>query len=252
MIVFLHGLNTYGDDEIHIGPLRFGPMHAALERALTSAGLKFTTLLDLGMGSPDELARKAFSSLEGSILKTEKLHLLGQSTGGLVAVSLASLLQDRVKSVITIGTPHRGSRSAELGLEFPSRHPKLTGLISRAGYDPRQKSKIFERYTSQALQGFHDARPLHTSTRIYSALCKVDERSLSWPLALLGLFQKYQAPGDGLIELDSQVYGIPLGPFQLDHYGELGYFPHLSGNRRRQARAEFERMITEIIGIVSK
>lgn len=249
MIVFIHGLNTYGDDDLHVGPLAFGPMHARLEEELKARGHHFLPVLGLGFGSPEEQAEKARPQLP----KDGPLYLFGQSTGGLVARVLAAhpALSSRIHSVFTIGTPHRGTAAAEFGLNFETRHPQLTKIFSMAGYDTRKKAEIFSHYTPKALHEFnqrYSERP-----NMYSLICEVERRALSWPLRP---FYKNLHPAnqssDGFIWAESQSWGESLGPFQLDHFTQLGFFPFFSTQAREHARREFDRLIAQIDRIVSK
>lgn len=218
-IVFLHGLNTYGDDLLHIGPLTFGPMHTKLARAFRERDIDFVPIAwtsrqhqdhpqdqapatVLGTGSPEEQAERARRFLDETGLGDvdSKFHLFGQSTGGLVARALAARpeLRHRILSVITIGTPHEGTEAARFGLEFNRRYPKLARLFSTFGYDSRAKASIFRHYTPEAMHEFNLRYPPHSESRSVphsvprsdgmreiSLVCQISKEDVSWPLSLL-------------------------------------------------------------------
>lgn len=250
-IVFIHGLNTYGDDDIHIGPLKFGYMHSRLEAEFKALGHDFVAVTGLGYGTPEEQAERALQQLP----ETAELHLLGQSTGGLVSRVLAAhpALNSRVRTVMTVGTPHGGTAAAEFALNFPEKHPTLTRLFSVAGYDTRLKAEIFKRFTPQAMREFNEKYPILSTYKAISLICEVERERLSWPLQF---FYKKLHPGsqksDGLIWTESQKWGAQEGPFQLDHFAQLGFFPHLSRSARTEAEKEFRRLITCIDRFVTQ
>ncbi len=250
-LVFVHGLNTYGDDDVHIGPLTFGLMHARLERELKTLGHTFVPITSLGHGSPEEQAQRALKQIPS----VSEMHLLGQSTGGLVSRVLAAHadLSPRVRTVITIGTPHGGTNAAEFGLQFHEKYPSLSRLFAFAGYDTRQKAEIFRCFTLEAMSEFNRKYPVLDTYKAVSLICEVDENGLSWPLRFL--YKKLHPESqksDGLIWTESQRWGHQEGPFRLDHFGQLGFFPHLSPSARAQARAEFRRLIMCIDRIVTR
>lgn len=248
-IVFIHGLNTYGDDDVHIGPLRFGRMHANIERAFDERGVRVVSLGGLGTGSPVEQAMRASQVLKSRNLPA-RFHLLGQSTGGLVARVLAASpeWQIRIGTIFTVGTPHAGTLAARFGLEFADHYPALCRLFTMFGYDTRAKGEIFRHFTEDRLAEFNQKFPGTPTVREISVICEVPREKLSWPLAIFhSRLNPTLQPSDGFIWSASQKRGEQWGPFALDHFSELGFFPHLSAGRRQEARAEFLRMIDAIV-----
>jgi pimeloyl-ACP methyl ester carboxylesterase len=252
--VFVHGLNTYGDDDLHIGPLKFGSMHARLAKALAVRKVLVQSLTGLGAGSPEKQAERAVATM-ATIAKVEplgELVLLGQSTGGLVArVMAAKLGGERVKAIVTWGTPHAGSLAARFGLELGEKLPALQKIFARLGYDTQAKAEIFRHFTPEAMIEFNKKYP--AVNRETSLICEVAAPDLSWPL--IPFYRKIHPqcePSDGFIWSESQKRGETLGPFALDHFGELGFFPHLDPRAKARARSEFERLVDEIVKLVSK
>src|SRR4051812_4679488 len=93
--------------------MTLGPMSKSWKQEMTARGLNFVDVSGMGYGPVDDQADRALRYLEESgVLHTnEELHFLGQSMGGMVARALAyrSALHGRVKTIITIGTPHHGA-----------------------------------------------------------------------------------------------------------------------------------------------
>jgi pimeloyl-ACP methyl ester carboxylesterase len=271
-IVFIHGLNTYGDDELHVGPLKFGAMHARLERALVKTGLSFVALTGLGTGSPEEQAAMAAAQVEKLGDKIpERFYLLGQSTGGLVARALGARpsYRHRVLGILTLGTPNSGTTAAEFGLKFAERSRGINRLFSFFGYDTREKLLAFKHYTPQAVAALNtrlatfataelaSTAPLtsgdQTQPKELALLCEMARAELSWPLKIFyRQLHPRGEPSDGFIWSSSQARALGAGPFALDHFGELGFFPHLLPAARRKAETEFARLVQAIFNSVSE
>lgn len=243
-LIFLHGLNTYGDDDIHIGPWKFAAMHTFWQKALERRGVEFHALTGLSPLAPRDQAQEALALVRAR-RPSEPLHLLGQSTGGLTARALAAHpeLRGRVASVMTIGTPNSGASAAELGLEFARSSPAWHRLFSLFGYDTVQKTAIYRHFTPAAVREFNSSCALPSEVRALSFICEVGTSELSWPLRFLhGRINPEGAPGDGFIPSDSQRFGDCQGPYRLDHFGELGFFPYLRPSARLKTALEFERL----------
>lgn len=258
-LVFLHGLNTYGDDLLHVGPLSFGLMHSKLEAAFRERDVDFIPVTGLGCGSPEEQAERALAFLDDVGLKEldTDLHILGQSIGGLVARVLASRpeLKDRIRSVMTMGTPHEGTRAALFGLEFAESYPRWSRLLAAIGYDTRTKAEAFQHFTPDAMREFNLKYPAPNGLREISLVCEVEKDAIAWPL--LGLYNHLHAPhsgaapaSDGFILSSSQRRGEAIGPFELDHFAQLGYFFQVRPQARRKSEREFERLLETICEIV--
>jgi triacylglycerol lipase len=259
-IVFLHGLNTFGDDLLHVGPVTFGMMHDRLLAAFAKRGIEFIPVTALGAGSPEQQAERALRFLQSKRLidSPTPMHLLGHSTGGLVARVLAASpeLKDRIKTVFTLGTPHQGTDAAHFGVAFSERHPVLRRLFAAFGYDTLKKHEIFGHFTPEAMQEFNRRFPLPANMRLVSLLCEVDGDDLSWPLAalqsrLVPAITVGEARSDGFILSKSQLIGERLGPFKLDHFGELGFFFQTRSLARASGRREFDRLVDTLVERVS-
>lgn len=247
-VIFLHGLNTYGDDDLHLGPLRFGSMHERLERALLDRGVILTPILQIGSSSIEDQANRALEHLKKCALP-DRVVMLGHSTGGLVARMLAARteLRERISSILTVGTPHLGVKAVELALDPKLHRRPGHGLsletMALLGYDARKYGRLetLRQLTPQAMSAFNALLPAGMSQVL---LCETTRASTSWPLRILSRqLNPDGEKGDGLVSSASQRAGGPvLGVFELDHLGQIGFFPHLSWPARAIARKEFQRL----------
>ncbi len=93
---------------------------------------------------PSELATYIAEKIERLCDRTglERLHIVGHSQGGLVARAYVQLHggERRVKSVITLGTPHHGTPTAAIGLWLMG-----AGLLSQSPYELLPRSRFVTR-----------------------------------------------------------------------------------------------------------
>jgi hypothetical protein len=146
--------------------------------------------------------------------------LLAHSQGGLDArYALAALKVSGVDALVTVGTPHSGSRVAEWAHEQAEKR----GFVSRflqVGFDYDLGAL---RFLGEMVPGFIDSRasyfrlPSQVRGASARAVCRTQcfwlLRALSWVFDL--------GPGDGLVEAESQRWGEDLGEFDLDHLSEV-------------------------------
>ncbi len=271
-LIFFHGLNTFGDADVHVGPLRLGPMakHWQMQMNARFPEIQLTVVTAMGSDSLQSQAEHALAEINLLFPPQDPmapLHLVGQSTGGLVARIVANheLMRERVKTVITVGTPHHGSAAAEFALNTFSSEADFSRFLKPAanvfGYNLETKTRVFRELTRTALTGFNKKYPASRGPSCFSIPCMIDRAQLAWPLHFLysAIHQITPAPSDGFISLASQILsrdvneslGFPVENFALDHYSELGYF--LAPRPRDRARAvkEFDKMIALVAQIVS-
>lgn len=248
--IFLHGLNTYGDDDLHIGPVRLGPMRAPWERALLERG--WDVLAPEGFGSHDPVAqaRETVPLLEArGWLGGGRLCAVGHSTGGLTARALAKLLGPGIAALVTVGTPHRGTDAASFARALDDEWPVLAAALRAAGYDTRKRSGTFALFTPAAAAAFDREHPEPEETACAHALCETSASEVSWPL--VPLYARLHArPGsrdrsDGFIHSESQAFGRRLGTYRLDHFENLGFAVKARASNRRRAQAEFTNLVND-------
>ncbi len=93
---------------------------------------------------PADLAERIAEKIEGICARTglQKFHIIGHSKGGLIAREYIQRHggERRVKSVITLGTPHHGTPTAAIGVWLMG-----AGLLSRSPYDLLPNSPFVRR-----------------------------------------------------------------------------------------------------------
>jgi len=257
LVFFIHGLNTFGDDLIHMGPLNFGPMAGVWRPRLEAMGCEFYSLNEMGFGPIDEQVDRAMKQIE-RILKSSgdgPIHLFGHSMGGLVARGVAKRMEvshpGRVRTVITIGTPHGGAHAADSAFTFHERSPKLYRLMKIFGYDTLKRLDHLKPLRLKDIEEFNARHPV---------ISRIDNVSLAGSVTWnqIGLHYKViyndlhpnREQSDGLIHLESQRWARDSGTFQLDHLGQLGCFALLSLPAKRAARREFDRLVTTVQDII--
>jgi len=274
--VFFHGLNTFGDDLLHLGPVTLGRMDRHLAPALSKHGVHFIAVEKVGDGSPESQADWAIRWLNENApeIRGKEISLLGNSIGGLVARALAKKLRDqpesldaKVRRIITWGTPHRGTIAADLtshlSQKFPRLYPQLTAALARAEYQVHTKSSTFKAYSPRAMENFNLVHPIYPETNEISLLCSVPLADVSpyfWTLyphlhglSLAGFAKalatdaKSFAPSDGFVPIGSQTWGQERGPYRLDHFVQMGFTELLpTRNRRNFAKVEFQKLVSDM------
>lgn len=173
------------------------------------------------------------TALAGALadLGDDPLIVVGYSMGGLDARYLAAHLDPRrrVRAVVTVGTPHRGSPIADALLrgEFAWMRP-LARLWRPA----------LEDISLPACAAFNDAVPDRPDVRYVSFAAsrpRAELFPLLRPFASCFGWQDH----DGQVALDSAAWGDCRAPFRADHYELIGWslapaaaaaarpFPHL-------------------------
>jgi len=271
-LIFFHGLNTYGDADVHIGPLRIGAMAKHWQHQLNQRypRVEFTALDAMGCVSIADQAERASHQIENLILEDKiirPIHFLGQSTGGLVARRVAkdAPFRQQVRSVITVGTPHHGSGAAEYALRLAREETALLRILKPAlkiaGYDVDKKTRIFSELTREALNQFNSQYPPSLESRCYSIACVLPRSQIAWPLHFFYNLVHQSMPGesDGFVSLSSQIFesedeispNLSSGKFALDHFSELGYYLAPRPSDRARAVKEFNRLVDSVVQIAS-
>lgn len=274
--VFFHGLNTFGDDLLHLGPVTLGRMDRYLSSAMNEHGVHFISVEKVGNGSPESQADWAITWLKKHApeIRGKEISLLGNSIGGLVARALAKKLREdnssldvAVKKIVTWGTPHRGTIAADLpeylSREYPRIYPKLAASLAKIDYHVESKSSTFKTYSPKSMEIFNLAHPIHFETSEVSMLCSVPAPDVSpyfWTLypylhgtPLTSLAKNFVtgdrsfSPSDGFVPNGSQAWGDVKGPYRLDHFVQMGFTELLpSRNRRNFAKIEFRKLVSDM------
>ncbi len=98
---------------------------ALLERALRRRGFSDLSSFDYGLLTTD--VRRAAEDLAAAVERLsaesgyERVHVVGHSLGGLIARYYVQRMggHERVRTLVTLGTPHRGTELARVGQLLP-------------------------------------------------------------------------------------------------------------------------------------
>src|SRR5262245_56440876 len=160
-IVLVHGV--LGFDRIKLGHWELYRYFPGIEEYLRGAGNRvLTPCLSITRGVADrayELRRFIRREAPG-----EKVHILAHSMGGLDARYMISRLgmEDRVLSLTTIGTPHRGTCFADWGVR------KLDWLLAPAFRLFGIADRAFRDLTTEGCQRVNELAPNVPGVRYFS------------------------------------------------------------------------------------
>src|SRR6266851_4878740 len=140
-------------------------------------------------------------------LPGERVNVIAHSMGGLDArYAIARLgLQDRVASLVTIGTPHRGTPVADLGAGI------VPAGVSRALAKVIDVRALHD-LTTEALERFNREVPDAPGV----AYC-----SVVWPSH--AYLSARSGANDGLVPSASQGWGKVIREVEADHWAQIGW-----------------------------
>jgi triacylglycerol lipase len=234
-VVLIHGL--LGFDELALGPARPAYFRGLAER-LRRLGVEVHRPHLRRGGGVEQRAQELIQRLEA--LGTKRVNLIAHSMGGLDArYALARLgLADRVASLITIGSPHRGTPLADLGAALCDALG-LARLLGRLGLDLEALRDVTGERARRLNETARDARGVW-----YASVVGFAERGslnpLLWPSHRLLL--ERAGPNDGVVPVASQAWGEVVAEVEADHWAQVGW------SRRFDAAELFELLLRELRG----
>ncbi len=247
-VIFIRGFNSYPSDELQFGPINLGLVHRHLQPEFEARGFHFIPLYKMGFGPIERQIERARDQVLALRLNPE-LHLLGHSTGGVIARGLAHALKStrRILSVTTIVSPHRGSTLANRAAEFERAHPLWYKLWKAAGYDVKLRVPLLEPLKSKSMAQFNEQYPDLPGVSYSSIVSGAPLKSLPLFMRMIGQFaDDTSAESDGIVEKSSQPWGDVLGEFSADHNAIIGFRTMASPIAYRRARAEFTEAVRRI------
>jgi triacylglycerol lipase len=158
----------------------------------------------------------------------EPVHILAHSMGGLDARYMISRLgmAQRVLTLTTIATPHRGTSFADWGVRRFERCLKplfeMFGLPGQAFYD----------LTTHKCREFNEQVPDAPGVRYFSVAGRHQQHLLSpeWSLSHQ-IVSEREGPNDGVVSVASATYGESLEVWEGDHMS-LANWPNLRSRVR--------------------
>lgn len=189
------------------------------------------------------LGRQILGALRpgGALDPDEPVHIIAHSMGGLDARFLLSPdnpenMADRVTSLTTVSTPHRGSPIADLLVKLRSPLAGLEKLVAREVRDDLQRAGIevggLLNLTTEETRRFNERFRDDERTRKFSVVGTGREvESLGRTLRtcrLLRLPHRFikevaDEENDGLVGRSSATWGEPLERWPADHADEIGH-----------------------------
>ncbi len=235
-VVLAHGI--LGFDQLNLGlvkPRYFRGVGARLEKLGTKV-YSFRVHPTATVASRAEQLAKAVEALDA-----ERVNIVAHSMGGLDARYLASKLSlsKRVASIITVGTPHRGTPLADLGSGLWLVAPATKLLLEKGGFDAQGLLEL----TTQRMIRFNE-EVLDQEGIFYGCwLARSTFRTLNPMLLPTWQVLKLKAgENDGLVPVSSQQWGETCGKIEADHWGQVGWALGFD------APGFYEDVVTDLIG----
>jgi triacylglycerol lipase len=187
----------------------------------------YTVRLPAAAAVPDR-ARALVTAIEA--LPHERVDVIAHSLGGLDArYALAKLgLARRVRSLVTIGTPHRGTPLADLAttggaLEWPRKIVGALGMPLHA----------LDWLSTASLERFNRDVPDVPGVRYACVVGGMRAEPPVIPLPLVaahGFLRRIAGANDGLVPMSSQYWGETLAEIEADHFAQVGWRVSMRGS----------------------
>jgi len=216
-VVLVHGL--FGFDRIGVPGARFDYFRGIASHLETLGCHAHAVRLPPSASVPDR-ARELVAAIDA--LPHERIDLIAHSLGGLDArYALAHLgLARRVRSLVTVGTPHRGTPLADLALKGPL--DWMRRMVTAVGIP----LEALEWLGTESLAEFN-AHVLDVPGVRYTCVVGGMHRADSVvPLALVpahAYLRRVAGPNDGLVPVSSQYWGETLAEIEADHFAQIGW-----------------------------
>jgi triacylglycerol lipase len=216
-VVLVHGL--FGFDRIGVPGARFDYFRG-IAKHLQALGCHVHAVRLPAYASVPARAKQLAAAIEA--LPHERVDVIAHSLGGLDArYALAHLgLAKRVRSLVTIGTPHRGSPIADLVLQGPigwaHKLLRVIGLPLEA----------VEWLSTEATARFNREVPDAPGVRYACVVAGMHKPDSIIPLPLLAAHAYLKRVGgtnDGLVCVASQYWGEVLAEIEADHFAQIGW-----------------------------
>jgi triacylglycerol lipase len=224
-IVLVHGL--CGFDRLHAFGRVVKDYFPGVREPLEAAGNRVLVarVSPTGGVARRALDLKRFLSRE---VPSGPVHLVGHSMGGLDARYMISRLglHERVLSLTTVGTPHRGSAFADWGV---SRFARLLEPVLRFLFIPHQ---AFRDLTTDSCRRFNEDVPDVPGVRYFSVAgrCEREWIGLEWLLPYR-VVERAEGPNDGVVSVASAAWGEHSEVWPGDHLNLVNW-PNRHARRR--------------------
>ena len=226
-VVLAHG--AFGFDEIAVAGRRHRYFRNIAD-GLGQLGANFHHPRVPASGSVAARAQKLVELVQD--LPGDRVNVIAHSMGGLDArYAIAHLgLKGRVASLVTIGTPHRGTKVAAL--------PVSRGIARLLRID------ALGDLTPSALERFNREAPDSDGVAYCSVVASSDRahtHPLLWPTH--AYLSANGGANDGLVPAASQRWGTVLREVEADHWAQVGWSRHFD------AIALYEQILRELAAL---
>ncbi len=210
-IVLIHGLLGFG--LIRVGRWQVASYFRGVPEALGRAGNRVLVPSLSLTGGVAERARQLKAFLDCAA-PHEPVHLIAHSMGGLDSRYLISCLgmADRVLSLTTLGTPHRGTPFADWGIRPLERLLRPVFEFSNLPYQG------FYDLTAAHAEEFNARAPDAPNVRYFSVAGRIERaiRHPQWAVAAR-ILEQSEGPNDGIVSVASAKYGASFEEWEADH-----------------------------------
>ncbi|MFT3693532.1 MAG: hypothetical protein QM831_10365 [Kofleriaceae bacterium] len=232
-VILVHGL--FGFDRM--GRIEY---FNGIARHLETLGCHAHAVKLARAASVPERARMLVDAIES--LGHARVDLIAHSMGGLDArYAITHMgLGTRVRSLVTVGTPHRGSPIADLATDGP------LGIARRALSAVGVQMEAVDWLTTTALERFNKEVPDVDGVRYACVVGGIREATTPVPLAIQPVhayLRRVSGANDGVVPMSSQYWGETLAEIEADHFAQIGW--HL-GRRTFDANGLYAFVIARL------
>jgi len=222
-VVLVHGL--FGFDRIGVPGARFDYFRGVAKH-LGSLGCHAHAVKLPAAASVPARAKELCAAIEA--LPHARVDLIAHSLGGLDArYALSKLgLDQRVRSLVTIGTPHRGTPIADLVVGGSrAAHGALVrarAIVKALGIP----LDALEWLSTDALARFNADVPDAPGVRYACVVGGIRLATTPVPLPLVpaeSYLRRTAGANDGLVPMSSQYWGETLAEIEADHLSQIGW-----------------------------
>jgi triacylglycerol lipase len=242
-IVLVHGL--LGFDRLSLWGWTIVSYFARIPEFLSAAGNRVLVAQLSPTGAIKERARQLQMFLQRECPQ-EPVHLLAHSMGGLDSRYLISCLgmEQRVLTLTTLGTPHRGTTFADWGL---SRFERLLRPVLERFDIP---CEAIDDLTTTRCREFNQQVIDVPGVRYFSVAARHEQdwSSPHWQFSQ-PLVTTAEGPNDGIVSIASATYGESCEIWEGDHLSLINWLNPISacgsGHRPTQYAGLIQRLADE-------
>lgn len=222
-VVLVHGF--FGFDRIGVPGVKLHYFRG-IAKHLESQGCHAHAVRLPAVASVPERARILVDTI--AALPHDRVDIIAHSLGGLDArYALSHLgLSTRVRSLVTVGTPHRGTPIADLAISGPLSVARKA--ISTVGI----RLHALDWLSPAALARFNEQVKDVPGVRYACVVAGIREASTPISLALVpahAYLRRIAGPNDGLVPIASQYWGEVLAEIEADHWEQVGWRTTMRG-----------------------